>query len=135
MRGRQVKSRDCALASDLVRAGFATTNCKRSYSFYPQSRFPDHSAESLEGCIDPTRGNGVFRRTSKTLTPWLAAPRIEPWTHGQEWEQTFSALGYSATNLALGAKNVRREARGTCPTKNTYLESITIDDYAFQFKA
>ena len=54
----------------------------RSYSFNPQSRFPDHSAESTGGLHRP---NGIFSRTSKTLTPWLAAPRpgIEPWTHEQ----------------------------------------------------
>ena len=52
---------------------------KRSYSFNPQSRFPDHSAESTGGLHRP---NGILSRTSKTLTPWLAAPRpgIEPWT-------------------------------------------------------
>ena len=56
---------------------------KRSYSFNPQSRFPDHSAESTGGLHRP---NGILSRTSKTLTPWLAAPRpgIEPWT--REWE-------------------------------------------------
>ena len=41
---------------------------KRSYSFNPQSRFPDHSAESTGGLHRP---NGILSRTSKTLTPWL----------------------------------------------------------------
>ena len=62
---------------------------KRSYSFNPQSRFPDHSAESTGGLHRP---NGILsrtfvrrahppasneglttsdNRTSKTLTPWL----------------------------------------------------------------
>ena len=42
---------------------------KRSYSFNPQSRFPNHSAESTGGLH---RSNGILSRTSKTLTPWLA---------------------------------------------------------------
>ena len=50
---------------------------KRSYLSNPQSRFPDHSAESNGGLHRP---NGVLSRTSKRLTPWLVAPRIEPWT-------------------------------------------------------
>ena len=41
-------------------------NYKRSYSFNPQSRFPDHSVEST-GRLH--RLNGVLSRTSKTLTP------------------------------------------------------------------
>ena len=41
---------------------------KRSYSFNPQSRFPDHSAESTGGLHRP---NGILSRTSKTLSPWL----------------------------------------------------------------
>ena len=41
---------------------------KCSYSFNPQSRFPDHSAESTGGLHRP---NGILSRTSKTLTPWL----------------------------------------------------------------
>ena len=45
---------------------------KRSYSFNPQSRFPDHSAESTGGLHRP---NGILSRTSKTLTPWLQHTR------------------------------------------------------------
>ena len=45
---------------------------KRSYSFNPQSRFPDHSAESTGGLHRP---NGILSRTSKTLTPWLQQHR------------------------------------------------------------
>ena len=64
---------------------------KRSYSFNPQSRFPDHSAESTGGLHRP---NGILSRMSKTLTPWLAAPRpgIEPCTH--EREETITGLRY-----------------------------------------
>ena len=46
---------------------------KRSYSFNPQSRFPDHLAESTGGLHRP---NGVLSRTSTTLTPLTGTAEI-----------------------------------------------------------